>query len=57
MIDHGVNVFIEIGPGRVLSGLISRINSQINVLNVEDNESFKKVQPILKQKEEDCASE
>ena len=37
MIDNGVNHFIEIGPGKVLSGLVKRIdkNVKINSINNE----------------------
>ena len=39
MIDNGVNHFIEIGPGKVLSGLVKRIdkNVKINTINTESD--------------------
>ena len=37
MIDKGVNHFIEIGPGKVLSGLIKRINKNVKI-NTINNE-------------------
>jgi len=36
MIASGVNSFIEFGPGKVLSGLIGRINKDVKVQNVQD---------------------
>ena len=38
MIDNGVNNFIEIGPGKVLSGLIKRIDKNVKI-NTINNES------------------
>ena len=38
MIDRSVNHFIEIGPGKVLSGLIKRINRTVKI-NTINNES------------------
>jgi len=38
MINSGVNQFIEIGPGKVLSGLVKRINREVEI-NTINNES------------------
>jgi [acyl-carrier-protein] S-malonyltransferase len=41
MINLGVGSFIEIGPGKVLLGLIKRIDKSVNTTNVEDVSSLK----------------
>lgn len=41
MIDNGVERFIEIGPGKVLCGLIRRIERKIKTANVENIASLK----------------
>ena len=41
MINNGVENFIEIGPGKVLSGLIKRINKQVNVKSINSEEDIK----------------
>lgn len=40
MIAMGVEVFIEIGPGKVLSGMISKIDPNVKILNIEDKASL-----------------
>ncbi len=40
MADMGCTVFVELGPGQVLSGLIKRIVKDAVLLNVEDEESL-----------------
>jgi len=41
MIDNGVTRFIEIGPGKVLTGLVRRINRDVEALNTGDLEAIK----------------
>jgi [acyl-carrier-protein] S-malonyltransferase len=42
MIAAGVDTFIEVGPGKTLAGLISKIDPSVKALNVEDAESLRK---------------
>jgi len=39
MINDGVSTFIEIGPGRVLAGLIKRIKREARMVNIGDADS------------------
>ncbi len=40
LIQQGVSTFIEVGPGKVLSGLMRQISREVNSLNVEDASSL-----------------
>jgi [acyl-carrier-protein] S-malonyltransferase len=48
MLDLGVDTFIEIGPGKVLSGLIKKIDRKAKVYAVNDIETSSKVAEELK---------
>jgi [acyl-carrier-protein] S-malonyltransferase len=40
MIEAGVTVFVEVGPGKVLCGLLRQIDRSVRALNVEDAASL-----------------
>jgi len=41
MINGGVSTFIEIGPGRVLAGLIKRVDRNVKIVNIGDAEAVR----------------
>jgi [acyl-carrier-protein] S-malonyltransferase len=43
MIEKGVEQVLEIGPGKVLSGLMKRIDDRIETKNLEDLQTLKKI--------------
>jgi [acyl-carrier-protein] S-malonyltransferase len=40
LIRQGVSTFVEVGPGKVLSGLMRQISREVNSMNVEDAASL-----------------
>lgn len=40
LIEEGVNTFVEVGPGRVLTGLLRQIERSVAALNIEDEKSL-----------------
>lgn len=42
MIADGVDTFVEVGPGKALSGFVKKINKDVNIYNVEDMASLEK---------------
>ncbi|MGD6802987.1 ACP S-malonyltransferase [Rossellomorea aquimaris] len=49
LLEQGVDTFIEIGPGKVLSGLIKKVNRRVNTFSISDEESFRETVEKLKE--------
>ena len=47
MIKNGVNNFIEIGPGKVLSGLVKRIDKKVKVSAINNEEDINKIKNLM----------
>jgi malonyl CoA-acyl carrier protein transacylase len=43
MTEDGIEQVFEIGPGKVLSGLMKRINPKVETKNLEDIPTLKKI--------------
>ena len=49
MLENGVDTFIEIGPGKALSGFVKRTptDKEIKILNINNIESLKNTMNLL----------
>lgn len=47
MISDGIDTFIEVGPGKTLCGLISKINKDVKVFNVENANDLKNIKALV----------
>jgi len=47
LIANGTTTFVEVGPGKVLSGLTKQIDRDVRILNVENTESLRNTQETL----------
>ncbi len=48
LVKEGAETFVELGPGKVLSGLVRRIAPQVRVLNVEDRATLAAAVEVLR---------
>jgi [acyl-carrier-protein] S-malonyltransferase len=47
LINQGVQTFVEIGPGKVLSGLVRQIDRNVRCVNVDDESSLRTAREAL----------
>lgn len=47
MIADAVDTFIEIGPGKTLSGFMRKINRDMKVINIEKVEDLAKLDDLM----------
>ncbi len=48
MLKEGIELFVEVGPGKVLSGLVRKIKKEARVYNIENTETLEKFKTEVK---------
>jgi len=43
LISEGIDLFLEVGPGKVLQGLLRKIDRKVSVLGVESPKDIEKI--------------
>ena len=46
MIENGVDTFVEIGPGKTLSGFMKKIAPEVNIYNIQNVQDLEKIKEI-----------
>lgn len=49
MVADGVDLFVEVGPGKVLTGLVRKISRDVQVMNVDDIVSLEKALATIRE--------
>jgi len=47
LVKEGVNTFVEVGPGNVLSGLVKRIDRSVHTVSINNLESLERLPELL----------
>ena len=48
MLADGVDTFVEIGPGKTLSGFVKKLSRDVCVVNIDKYEDLEKAVEVLK---------
>ena len=54
MIEEGVDIFIEIGPGKTLSGFMRKIDRNVNMFKIGSMEEMQTVTDKIKELTQCC---